>query len=102
MPPSAWSTSQSIQTVRSPRASRFTEALKDRPMSRWISWPRPLGRPLEMSRGVLWWVDRGSMAYSALTHPLPLPRRKGGTFSSTEAVQSTWVCPHRIQADPSA
>ena len=34
-------------------------------------------------------VERGSMPYSAVTQPCPCPLRKGGTFSSTEAVQMT-------------
>ena len=34
-------------------------------------------------------VARGSMPYSAVTHPLPVPRRNGGTRSSTLAVQMT-------------
>src|ERR1035441_10964871 len=42
------------------------------------------------------------MEYSAVTHPLPLLRRKCGTVSSTVAAQSTWVCPTLISAEPSA
>ena len=38
-------------------------------------------------------VARGSMPYSAVTHPLPLLRRNGGTRSSTLAVQMTFVLP---------
>src|SRR5262249_37568674 len=34
--------------------------------------------------------------------PLPVLRRKGGTFSSTVAVQSTWVSPKRARQEPSA
>ena len=34
-------------------------------------------------------VARGSMPYSAVTQPLPVPRRNGGTRSSTLAVQIT-------------
>ncbi|MGV3680442.1 MAG: hypothetical protein ACO1PM_12060, partial [Acidovorax sp.] len=36
---------------------------------------------------------RGSMPYSAVTQPSPLPRLCGGTRSSTEAVHSTVVLP---------
>src|SRR5262249_38577152 len=42
------------------------------------------------------------MPYSAVTQPAPLPRRKGGTDSSTEAVHKTWVSPMAIQTEPSA
>ena len=38
------------------------------------------------------------MPYSAVTQPRPVLRRKGGTFSSTEAVHSTWVSPNRDEA----
>jgi len=34
------------------------------------------------------WVERGSMAYSAVTQPLPCPTKKGGTLFSTVAVQN--------------
>jgi hypothetical protein len=40
------------------------------------------------------------MAYSAVTHPLPVPSRKGGTRSSTLAAQITRVPPHSISTDP--
>ncbi len=42
------------------------------------------------------------MAYSAVTHPLFWPRRKAGTFSSTDTVQITLVSPISINTDPSA
>src|SRR5215831_15540839 len=42
------------------------------------------------------------MPYSAVTQPAPLLRRKGGTDSSTEAVQRTRVSPMAIKAEPSA
>ena len=54
---------------------------------------RPDARPLVTSRGVRLAVARGSMAYSAVTQPLPLLRRKGGTVSSTLAAQMTCVLP---------
>src|SRR3954469_25906791 len=47
-------------------------------------------------------VARGSIPYSAVTQPLPLLRRNGGTRSSTLAVQMTLVCPALISTDPSA
>src|SRR5712692_8451275 len=42
------------------------------------------------------------MPYSAVTQPAPLPRRKGGTDSSTEAVHKTRVSPIAINTEPSA
>ena len=42
------------------------------------------------------------MEYSAVTHPCALPRRNGGTFSSTLAVTSTRVSPNDTSTDPSA
>ena len=42
------------------------------------------------------------MAYSAVTQPCPFPRRNGGTFSSTDVVQITFVLPVQIKHEPSA
>jgi len=47
-------------------------------------------------------VARGSIPYSLVTQPLPLPFRKGGTPSSTVAVQITRVFPSSISTLPSA
>src|SRR6185369_10299304 len=47
-------------------------------------------------------VARGSMPYSAVTQPLPLPLRNAGTFSSTLAVHSTRVNPNSTSTEPSA
>ena len=94
VPPSAWSTSQSSQTVRSPSASMSTTARSERPMRRWISVVRPSSRPREMSRALRSPVEAGSIAYSAVTHPRPRPRIQAGTLSSTDAVQIT-----RVRAD---
>ncbi len=71
-------------------------------MSRWISWTRPSIRPLRASRSLRVRVERGSIAYSAVTHPWPLPLRYGGTRSSTLAAQSTRVSPMVMSALPSA
>ena len=73
----------------------------ERPISLCISWVLPPIFPFVASRGDLLWVARGSIEYSAVTHPDPLPRRNGGTLSSTEAVQSTWVSPQRMSTEPS-
>src|SRR3954471_22631408 len=102
VPPSAWMTSQSTQMVRSPSAGRFVTERNDRPISRWISCVRPPTLPLDASRCMRVLVARGSMPYSAVTQPLPLLRRNGGTRSSTLAVQITLVCPALISTDPSA
>ena len=47
-------------------------------------------------------VERGSIPYSAVTQPAPVPKTCGGTFSSIEAVQRTWVSPKRARQEPSA
>jgi len=47
-------------------------------------------------------VDRGNMPYSAVTQPLPLPRKKPGTEFSTDALHKTLVSPDSIKTDPSA
>ena len=93
VPPSAWMTSQSTVIWRSPSFFRSTTARKLRPIRRWISCVRPDCLPLAASRLPRVWVARGSMPYSAVTQPWPLPRRNGGTLSSTEAVTSTRVSP---------
>ena len=102
VPPSAWITSQSSHSVRSPRRSRRTTDRIERPISRWISMVRPPTLPCEASRAVRVLVARGSMPYSAVTQPLPVPRRNGGTRSSIDAVQITRVRPTSISTDPSA
>src|SRR5687768_16786162 len=81
VPPSAWSTSQSTVTVRSPILDVSTTPRSARPISRWISIVRPPWRPLVTSRWVRSDVARGSIEYSAVTQPSPLPRRWGGTRS---------------------
>jgi hypothetical protein len=73
-----------------------------RPIKRWISWVRPEGLPLFTSRLLRSGVEPGSMEYSAVTHPVPLPRIQGGTRSSTEAVHSTRVLPMETRTEPAA
>ena len=102
VPPSAWRTSQSRMTVRGPRAAKSTAARSERPMRRLISWVRPPIWPRRDSRSVRLWVARGSMAYSPVTQPPPLPRRKGGTVSNTVAAHNTRVRPQVIRQEPSA
>ena len=100
VPPSAWITSQSIQTVLSPSFSRSTILRSHRPMSLWISCVRPESFPLDASLVVLVFVDEGSIEYSAVTQPCPLSRRKEGTLLSMEAEQSTRVPPIWKRTDP--
>ena len=102
VPPSACSTSQSRWMVRSPSRFRSVTARRLRPISRWISCVRPDCLPRAASRSLRVWVARGNMPYSAVTQPCPLPRRKGGTLSSTLAVHSTRVSPKLTSTEPSA
>jgi hypothetical protein len=102
VPPSASMTSQSSQTVRSPRASWSVMARRERPIKRWISWVRPDCFPRAASRAVRSSVARGNMPYSLVTQPLPAPFKKPGTPSSTVAVQMTRVLPSSINTLPSA
>src|SRR5579863_2376721 len=98
VPPSACSTSQSTMIVLSPSALKSTQARSDRPTSREISWVRPPGLPLTDSRSLRVLVARGSIAYSPVTQPRPLPRRHLGTSSVTLAAQSTLVAPNSTGA----
>ena len=88
--------------MRSPSAAKSITARRLRPISRWISELRPLGRPRVTSRAERLAVARGSMAYSLVTQPRPLPWRNGGTRFSTLAATSTRVSPISINAEPSA
>jgi len=54
-----------------------------------------------LSRGVRVVVERGSIAYSAVTQPWPWPLRNGGTLSSSEAAQMTLVSPNSTRTEPS-
>jgi hypothetical protein len=47
-------------------------------------------------------VEAGSIPYSAVTHPRPLPDSQRGTLSCAEAVQITRVSPIEMSADPVA
>ena len=88
VPPSACNTSQSTVTCRSPSTVMSHAARSDRAMSRWISTVRPLCLPLAASRPTRSGDDPGNIEYSAVTHPLPLPRIHRGTSSSTDAVHT--------------
>ena len=89
-------------TRRSPRACRSTTARRLRPIRRWISSVLPPWRPVAASRLVRSPVARGSMPYSAVNQPRPLPFSQRGTDSSTVAVQTTRVSPNSTSTDPSA
>src|SRR5690606_22100251 len=97
-----WSTSQSMTMVFSPSALVSTTARSARPISREISWVRPPMRPFTLSRSLRLLVARGSIAYSAVTQPLPLPVSHRGTPLVNDAVHSTLVPPKLISAEPSA
>src|SRR5665647_1082129 len=101
VPPSALRTSQSTRRVCSPKSRKSTIIRRDRPINRWISWVRP-ERPETASLRPRLLVAQGSMLYSAVIHPWPLPLRKGGTLASTVTPQSTWVLPILISTEPSA
>ena len=66
------------------------------------STERPSRRPLEMSRALRSPVEAGSMPYSAVSQPRPLPVIQRGTPSCAEAVQMTRVSPIEISAEPVA
>ena len=72
MPASACSTSQSTVIVRSPSVRRSVTARSERPISRWISWVRPPGRPLLTSRGDP--LDRGAREHRVLAGDPALAR----------------------------
>ena len=59
-------------------------ARSERPMRRWISTVRPLCLPLAASRSMRSGEAPGSMEYSAVTQPLPVPFIQRGTLSSIE------------------
>ena len=93
VPPSAWSTSQSSHSVRSPSAWKSHTDRSARPISRWISIVRPPCLPREASRCVRSPVEAGRSEYSAVIQPRPERCSQRGTPSSTVAVQSTRVFP---------
>src|SRR5690625_7337097 len=70
-----------------------------RPMSREISCVRPPILPFTDSRLEREFVDRGSIAYSAVTQPWPEPLRHRGTPSVNEAVHSTRVPPNSTSTE---
>src|SRR6478735_3280781 len=77
-------------------------ARSERPIRREISWVRPPMRPLTDSREFRVFVARGSIAYSAVTQPRPLPLRQRGTPSVSDAAHSTRVPPNSTSTEPSA
>ena len=77
-----------------------TTARSDRPMRRWISCVRPDGRPSFTSRWMRSGDEPGSIEYSAVTQPLPVPFIHRGTSSSTDAVHSTRVRPNVTSTEP--
>ena len=101
VPPSACSTSQSMVMVTSPPMAFRSHTLRRlRPTRRSISMLRPL-RPF-VSRRVRLLPAAGSMAYSAVSQPLPEPLRQPGARSSMVAVHSTRVSPNSARQLPLA
>src|SRR5690554_6516457 len=88
--------------VFSPSAFMSTTARRERPIRREISWVRPPILPFTDSRSMRSLVERGSIEYSAVTQPLPLPVMQRGTPLVKDAVHSTLVRPKEISAEPSA
>ncbi len=91
VPPSALSTSVSTWTVNGPERLAVDDRAEAPP-----DQPLDLGRAAVRARrdlrvGVL----PGSIAYSAVSQPIPFPSRNGGTVSETCAVASTSVDPAR-------
>ena len=86
----------------SPSAEKSMTPRSERPMRRWISTVRPSGRPLVTSRCLRSPVEAGSIPYSAVTQPRPLPASHFGTPSVCEAVQITRVSPALISTEPVA
>src|SRR5207253_7460991 len=99
---SACSPSQSRVMVRSPILPISTAARSERPIKRWLSCVLPPRRPWMASRAPRSCVARGSIEYSAVIQPWPVPRRCAGTRSSTLAVTLTRVRPISITQEPSA
>jgi hypothetical protein len=78
VPPSAWMTSQSRVICRSPERLEIdhgAQAAADQALD-FLGAPRLLAGRRLAAPAV--WVARGSMPYSAVTQPLPLPRSQGG------------------------
>ena len=63
---------------------------------------RPSWLPRVASRALRSPVEAGSIPYSAVTQPRPLPAIHLGTPSWAEAVQITRVSPTEISAEPVA
>ena len=72
------------------------EAARGKQSGRTQEIQRLIGRSLRSD------VAPGSIEYSAVTQPRPLPRSHGGTRSSTDAVHSTRVRPISTSTEPIA
>ncbi len=96
VPPSAWRTSQSSQSVRLPSASKSHTARSARPISRWISTVRPSGRPRETPAACAR-RSRPGASSTRPSPPAPVPLEPPRMPSSTVAVQRTTVRPWRVQ-----
>ena len=63
---------------------------------------RPDCLPFAASRPTRSGDEPGSIEYSAVTHPLPVPLSHGGMRSSTDAVHNTRVRPKSTSTEPFA
>ena len=88
--------------VRSPSFARSVTERSERPINRWISCVRPPGRPLFTSRKERSFVDAGSIEYSPVTQPFPVPFSQRGASSETDAAISTRVFPMENNTEPAA
>ena len=77
-------------------------ARNERAIKRWISTVRPCCLPFAASRSTRSGEEPGSIEYSAVTQPLPLPFIQRGTSSSIDAVHSTFVRPKVTSTLPAA
>src|SRR5919206_3839617 len=77
-------------------------ARSERPTNREISWVRPPMRPFTDSRSERVWVEDGSMAYSAVTHPSPESLRQRRTPTVADAAHNTRVLPNSTSTEPAA
>ena len=91
-----WVTAEYSMLPRSTNDRMDRESVKGKIGGRTHEISRLIGRSLRV------FVARGSIAYSAVTQPCPLPRRQRGTPSVNEAAQSTRVRPNSTSTLPSA
>ena len=98
VPPSAWMTSQSMVIWRGPERAQFdrrAQRAADQPLDLLAAAARRRARERV-------WVARGSIAYSAVTQPLPLPFEERRHLLLDRGGADHPVSPNAISAEPSA